>query len=288
VAAATLWTSPDAPRDVDAAAVLPVPDTGRWSAGMAVEAHLGLVGRTLTQVLLGEPVEVLEERGEWLRVRVLWQPSSQDDAGYPGWLRREHVAAPVDRTAGAAVVVMARTARCSVSDGETVELSFGTWLWLESATEDDARVCLPGGGTGSVRLRDVRLTHKHQPPSYDIDDVLASAAQFLGLRYLWGGTSTWGLDCSGLVHLAFRAHGVVLPRDARDQVEFVEPVALDAVRRGDLCFFAREGRVTHVGFATAPASTGVRRMLHAPEDGHVEEAPLTPERSARLVAAGRV
>ena len=88
-----------------------------------------------------------------------------------------------------------------------------------------------------------------------------------------------GLDCSGLVHLTYRAHGVRVARDACDQAEQVVPVALDEVEPGDLYFFARPGqRVYHVGFATSPLlADGTRWMLHAPESGElVEDAPMAP------------
>ena len=66
---------------------------------------------------------------------------------------------------------------------------------------------------------------------------------------------------------------------------------LDAVRPGDLYFFARPGeRIYHVGFVTRPvAADGTRWMLHAPEGGElVEDAPLAPHRLETLVSAGRV
>jgi gamma-D-glutamyl-L-lysine dipeptidyl-peptidase len=124
--------------------------------------------------------------------------------------------------------------------------------------------------------------------------VLNTARQFLGVRYLWGGTSGWGLDCSGLVHLTLRSFGVLVPRDAHDQAdarEVVRPVPLDDVRPGDLYFFARPGeKVFHVGLVSrAVAADGTRWMLHAPEGGElVEDAPLAAHRAATLVSAARV
>lgn len=287
----TVWTSPEAPRDVDAPAVAARPDPGAWTAAMDAATRRDLNGRTLTQLLLGEGVRVVEERGDWVEVRALMQPSSQDADGYPGWVRRDHLAAPVARTAGASAFVMVPCAPCTLEDGETIELSFGTGLWLASAEASCARVLLPGGRTGTVALGAVRLAHERQQVTYGADDLLDTARQFLGLRYLWGGTSGWGLDCSGLVHLIYRALGAIVPRDAFDQADAVTPVPLDDVHPGDLYFFARPGqRIYHVGFASRRVPPdGIRWMLHAPEGGElVEDAPLAPHRRDTLVAAGRV
>jgi cell wall-associated NlpC family hydrolase len=293
VPVATMWTSPEAPRDVDAAAVRDTPDLDRWSAGVVTT---DLVGLTLTQLLLGEAVHVLEDRGEWVRAAALWQPNGHaagaEPEGYVGWVRRAHLGAQVLRHQGASAFVLRPRSTCRTGDG-TVPLSFGTGLWVDAVTDTEARVLLPGDRVGTVPLSDVRLAHKPQQPMYGPDDVLDVARQFLGLRYIWGGTSSWGLDCSGLVHLVHRALGVVLPRDASDQAacEEIDPVGVDEVEPGDLYFFARpDGRVTHVGFVTAPVGAdGTRRMLHAPEGGgFVEEAAMAPGRRETLVAAGRV
>ena len=290
VPVATLWRSPDAPRDVDEPAVRDVPDVAAWADAMDREVRLGLHGRTETQLLMGEPARVLEERDGWSRVAALHQASSVHEDGYRGWVRSAHLGDPVPLWRGASATVTSPTAVCEVDEG-TLPLSFGTLLWLAGVGEGTATLHLPDGRRGIVRLDDLRLGHKGQQPLFGDDDVLAAAARFLGLRYLWGGTSAWGLDCSGLVHLVLRSLGVLLPRDAHDQVDAVEPVPLDDVRPGDLYFFARPGRrVYHVGFVTSPvAADGTRWMLHAPEGGElIENAPLAPHRVETLVSAGRV
>jgi cell wall-associated NlpC family hydrolase len=114
---------------------------------------------------------------------------------------------------------------------------------------------------------------------------IAEARTHLGLAYLWGGMSDWGLDCSGLVHLSLRRLGVVIARDAADQYDGCEHIRAIDARPGDLFFFAHKGkRPHHVGIVTGPGS-----MLHAPETGSVIiEEPLTPARQSTLIGAGRL
>jgi hypothetical protein len=265
VPVATVWTSPDAPRDLDQPATLDLPDIVGWTATMDRQLRFDLQGRTLTQALLGEKVQLLEEQGDWLRVVCLEQPSTRDDRGYPGWLRRAHLGTSVPPTAQHASVV-SRSTPLSSPGRSPVELSFGTGLSVVEVRTETAVALFPDGESGTVSLSDVALTQE-QTPMYGPDDVLRLARQFIGLRYLWGGTSTWGLDCSGLVHLVHRAVGVVLPRDASDQAasELLEPVPLTSVEAGDLYFFARPGqRVHHVGLASRPFHGEPERwMLHA-------------------------
>ncbi|MEM1103612.1 MAG: C40 family peptidase [Pseudomonadota bacterium] len=84
-------------------------------------------------------------------------------------------------------------------------------------------------------------------------DYVATAKQFLGAPYVWGGRQGMGLDCSGLVQAAFYRAGRPCPRDSdRQEAEIGEPVALDARRPGDLVFWrghvailAEDDRIVH-------------------------------------------
>ena len=293
VPVATVWTSPEAPRDLDERAVADEPDVAAWTASMDAPTRLGLHGRTLSQLLLGEPVLLLEEADGWSRVAAPWQASSKHEQGYPGWVRSAHLAAPVDRTSGATCYVTVPNAVCTFDGGSTADVSCGTALWVDSVDGESVRVLLPGDRSGTIARSDLRLSDKAERTTYSPDDLLATARQFLGVRYLWGGTSGWGLDCSGLVHLTYRTHGKLVPRDASDQSawESLEPVKLDDVQPGDLYFFARPDEpVYHVGFVTRPVEAdGTRWMLHAPEGGElIEDAPMAADRVDKLVAAGRV
>jgi len=112
VPVATGWTSPAAPRDIDAQAVADQPDVEAWLASLVPETRLGLHGRTLTQLLEGEPVAVIEESGDWVRVMAGWQPEQGSPGGYRCWVRRAHLrpATPGDLAAPVAQVPATRAA----------------------------------------------------------------------------------------------------------------------------------------------------------------------------------
>ncbi len=125
------------------------------------------------------------------------------------------------------------------------------------------RVSLPSGGSGWLATASVSI-HAPDAPALPstADAVLASARQFLGLRYLWAGTAGTGYDCSGLVHLVYRVHGLTLPRDASPQSRVGTAVARSQLRPGDLVFFVRDGNVHHVGIWS-----GNGRLIEAPDIG---------------------
>ncbi len=119
-------------------------------------------------------------------------------------------------------------------------------------TEEDGdwmRVLLPDGRRGWAQRGDLLPAGAAVA---DHEDIASSAMRFLGIPYLWGGTTPFGLDCSGLVQLVYRLHGRLLPRDADLQYADPElaPVRREAVRAGDLVFFGPQERtITHVGIA---------------------------------------
>jgi gamma-D-glutamyl-L-lysine dipeptidyl-peptidase len=102
-------------------------------------------------------------------------------------------------------------------------------------------------------------------PPLRAGDPVEEARSFLGAPYLWGGMTAGGIDCSGLVHMAWRRLGRVVPRDAWQQAE--AGVSVDDARQGDLACYGGEG-VTHVAFWL-----GDGRILHSVGGRGVVEEP---------------
>jgi len=280
VPVSTVWTSPDAPRDIDGPAVAAVPDVAEWAKSMDTETRLGLHGRTLTQLLFAEPVLVRSERDGWSEILAPWQPSSADELGYPGWVPSSHLGElPGSATDPVAVSVPMATLLAEPGGGALMELSFATVLASTDHADGFTRVALPDRAQGWLADDALRAVSPG-----GAEDRIRLGSLFLGLEYLWGGTSAYGLDCSGLVHAVSRVLGQRVPRDAHDQANMLERIPVDEVRPGDLYFFARPGQqVHHVGFVSPEG------MLHASETGkRLENEPLLPTRLETLVAAARL
>ncbi len=168
--------------------------------------RLALVGHMPTQALYGERVIVLGRRGGWAHIAIPDQPSPLDRRGYPGWIRSWQLG----QAFGAPLVVTVRSA--TLANG--TEIGFGSQV--------------PGGAVPASATRALPRTRA---------DLVRTAEQFVGLRYLWGGLSRWGYDCSGLTWAVYRAHGITIPRDADAQFAAGTPVSLAWILPGDLLFY---------------------------------------------------
>ncbi|AVT32078.1 glycoside hydrolase [Plantactinospora sp. BC1] len=294
VAVATLWARPEAVRPVDAPALSRRTDIAGWISGMTADQRVGEC--VLSQLLLGERVLVEQVRPDgWVRVVAVEQPAARlDPRGYPGWLPGEQLVEAADPAPAPTDLVVAATVTRLHDAPSGAVLLPGVILGTRLASAGP-----PRGGWRPVRVPDhgqplwAPDTHLAPAPSRlpSATEVLTVASRLRNVVYLWGGVSAYGIDCSGLVHLAWRRFGVRLPRDADDQAAATVPVPLGAERPGDLYFFARPGRpVHHIGIVTArPGPDGDRRMLHACyTKRRVLEEPMPADRVATLVGAHRV
>jgi cell wall-associated NlpC family hydrolase len=127
------------------------------------------------------------------------------------------------------------------------------------------------------------VTAPTQPPT--ASDVLDVAERLVGVPYIWGGASPYGIDCSGLVYLAHRHAGFSVPRDADDQAEASRALGSEEeAQPGDLHFFARPGSaIHHVGIVR-----GDQQTLHASGTaGRVQHDVIAGELANTLVATHR-
>jgi cell wall-associated NlpC family hydrolase len=116
--------------------------------------------------------------------------------------------------------------------------------------------------------------------------ILQEAHALLGTPYQYGGTSSRGLDCSGLVYLSHQRAGVRVPRTSVTQYQHSDPVDLGRLRPGDVLFFhLQPPKISHVAIYAGNA-----RFIHAPSSGkQVSYDSLeNPYWASHLVAAGRL
>ena len=225
---------------------------------------------TVSEVLLGMSVRLLDRKGGWRRV--------QAPDGYIGW-----VSDAVETMTEAElheynkkekVVVTALHAfsyeKADVESQTVSDLVVGDMLVVKETKGRFYRVGYPDGREAYIRQSDAQELDKWlKGIEFTQQGIVETAMRFMGIPYVWGGTSSKGLDCSGFAKLVYFLHGIILPRDASQQVFtgklIDEKGNFDNLQPGDLLFFGSKAsgenpkeRVVHVGI-----SIGNKRFIHA-------------------------
>ncbi|WP_290858588.1 C40 family peptidase [Flavobacterium sp.] len=101
-------------------------------------------------------------------------------------------------------------------------------------------------------VEDTDFVADNDNTSYFIKQLINTAMQYNGVRYRGGGTTTAGMDCSGLVTTVFKTYDVSLPRSSNDMSKVGEKLNRNEIKKGDLVFFRTNGRsvINHVGLVT--------------------------------------
>jgi gamma-D-glutamyl-L-lysine dipeptidyl-peptidase len=212
-----------------------------------------------TQAILGTPVNILKKRSGWFLV--------QTPDKYLGWVDDDGVAM-MDKeelnkwkSVKKAIYTKRYGLAYSEKDNGSVPVSDlveGNILELVSAEKNFYEIRFPDGRKGYVPADEIiALDEWVSEIKLSEENIVRKAITFMGVPYLWGGTSGKGVDCSGFTKTVYFMNGVILPRDASQQVHSGVLVdtksGFENLRPGDLLFFGFKGnetsaeRITHVG-----------------------------------------
>lgn len=238
-------------------------EEGKFTSGMS------------TQALLGMPVKVLQYTG-WYEIQ------TPDD--YTGWVHRM-VITPMSKerydewNRAEKIVVTSHYGfayeKPDESSQPVSDVVAGNRLKWEGSKGHFYKVSYPDGRKAYISKSISQPETKWRASlKQDVESIIATAYSMMGVPYLWAGTSSKGVDCSGLVRTVLFMHDIIIPRDASQQAYVGEHIEIAPdfanVQRGDLVFFGRKATaerkegISHVGIYL-----GNKQFIHALGDVHI-------------------
>jgi gamma-D-glutamyl-L-lysine dipeptidyl-peptidase len=210
----------------------------------------------VSQALMGTPVRILKKENGWLLI--------QTPDMYLGWVDSDAIAAKsvldYDKWKSSSRLFYTAKTGDIYSDRSMVkvisDIVAGCILEMAGNQNRGYEVKLPDNREGYIPAEKAVLLDQLTVEAYlNPKNLVSTAESFMGIPYLWGGTSSKGFDCSGFIKTIYFLNGIILARDASQQ--FQNGMRLrrgsfpDSLKKGDLLFFGTSSRgrprVTHVG-----------------------------------------
>lgn len=190
----------------------------------------------LSQVLFGEKYHITDKVGHWYKIETLFD-------SYQGWIDIDHLQ-HTEAGSHSEGHVLNRSLLCYKKDKTKLVLEAGCEIFdpeFENKAFSVGAETFTTGPDFSENFVTVR------------ESVTDTAMKFINSPYIWGGRIPSGIDCSGFVQLAYKIHGIAIPRDSRQQAGIGYDISfIDETNPGDLVFFDDDsGRITHVGMILA-------------------------------------
>lgn len=250
-----------------------------------IRSRPGHSAELVTQATLGTPVKIYQKRGSWYRI--------QTPDKYLGWMDNGGLE-PMDkiqmyRWLDSDKLIYTQTYGKSYirpdAQSQTVsDLVIGNMVQWVGESGPYYEVGYPDGRKAFVpKAEAVPYTEWLAKLPFTEEALVATSKTLMGVPYLWGGTSAKGMDCSGFTKTVFFMNGMVLPRDASQQIHeglLVDDAKdFDKLAPGDLLFFGKKAtdstpeRVIHVGIWI-----GNKEFIHAAGDVHISSMDPASER----------
>lgn len=301
VTVASLWTKPTDPRKIDAPSLGNPVRLAAWLDPLDTAQRVWLTGHLIDQGLYGQTVAIWKRRGKWDKISLTGQ-ATRTGLSYPGWVPARQLTAPTPVTPAptptpTTTTTTTPTTTTTTTTPEAVVAVPKTWLYQQTSTGQRGPRLLhlsfntrlpelghagrytivqtPGNTPALIASNAVVTRDPAAPvPSPTTRQIVNTAKRFLGLKYLWAGTSAYGFDCSGFTYTLYDFYGIVLPRVSEDQVKVGRKVRRKALRPGDLVFFATEPPSKDVSHVAMYVGGG--DIIHSPHSGAaVQIIPLS-------------
>ena len=186
----------------------------------------------LSQVLFGEKYDIVDKAGKWIKVETLFDK-------YMGWIDMDHLQNTTDENSIKAATLI-KSLLCYNNDKAKIVLEAGCDVYNPDFEKKQFNI----GKKIYTTSDDFSSEYVSSEDSFS-----DTALKFINSPYIWGGRIPSGIDCSGLVQLVYKIHGIPIPRDSWQQAEAGRSIDfINETEPGDLVFFDNDrGRISHVG-----------------------------------------